>query len=158
MCGFHPWVGKIPWRRAQLPTPVFLPGESHGQKSLVGYNPWGHKSWTSLKQLSTPACIYFFNRLFLAVLDLLCYVGFSLVMASRSYFSLQYADSSLRRLLLLPSSGCRALRLQQLWLPGSKVQAQKLWHVGLFAPQLVRSSWTTDRNRVPCTSRWVIYH
>ena len=37
------WVGKIPWRRARQPTPVFLPRESHGQRSLVGYNPWGHK-------------------------------------------------------------------------------------------------------------------
>ena len=37
--GFDPWVGKIPWRRAWQPTPVFLPGESHGQRSLVGYNP-----------------------------------------------------------------------------------------------------------------------
>ena len=36
---FDPWVRKLPWRRAQQPTPVFLPGESHGQKSLVGYNP-----------------------------------------------------------------------------------------------------------------------
>ena len=34
---FHPWVRKIPWRRAWQPTPVFLPGESHGQSSLVGY-------------------------------------------------------------------------------------------------------------------------
>ena len=32
---------KIPWRREWLPTPVFLPGESHGQRSLVGYGPWG---------------------------------------------------------------------------------------------------------------------
>ena len=38
-----PWVGKIPWRRAWQPTPVFLPGESHRQKSLVGYSPWGRK-------------------------------------------------------------------------------------------------------------------
>ena len=37
--GFHLWVRKIPWRRAQQPTPVFLPGESHAQRSLVGYNP-----------------------------------------------------------------------------------------------------------------------
>ena len=35
--GFDPWVGKIPWRRAWQPTPVFLPAESHGQRSLVGY-------------------------------------------------------------------------------------------------------------------------
>ena len=38
--GFDPWVGKIPWRRAWQPTPVFLPGESHGQRSLVGCSPW----------------------------------------------------------------------------------------------------------------------
>ena len=37
--GFDPWVRKIPWRRKQQPTPVFLPGESHGQRSLVGYGP-----------------------------------------------------------------------------------------------------------------------
>ena len=36
-------VGKIPWRRAWQPTPVFLPGESHGQRTLAGYSPWGHK-------------------------------------------------------------------------------------------------------------------
>ena len=41
--GLDPWVGKIPWRREQLPTPVFLPGESHGQRSLAGephLGPW----------------------------------------------------------------------------------------------------------------------
>ena len=40
---FEPWVGKTPWRRAWQPTPVFLPGESCGQRSLVGYSPWGPK-------------------------------------------------------------------------------------------------------------------
>ena len=37
----HSWVGKIPWRRKWHPTPVFLPGKSHGQRSLAGYSPWG---------------------------------------------------------------------------------------------------------------------
>ena len=41
--GFNPWVGKILWRRKWQPTPVFLPGKSHGQKSLVGCSPWGSK-------------------------------------------------------------------------------------------------------------------
>ena len=41
--GFNPWVGKIPWRRACQPTPVFLPGESHGQRRVVGHSPWCHK-------------------------------------------------------------------------------------------------------------------
>ena len=38
-----PVLGMIPWRRAWQPTPVFLPGESHGQRSLMGYSPGGHK-------------------------------------------------------------------------------------------------------------------
>ena len=41
--GFDPWVRKIPWRRKWQPTPVFLPGESHEQRSLAGYSPWGCK-------------------------------------------------------------------------------------------------------------------
>ena len=40
---FDPWVGKIPWRRKWQPTPVFLPGQSRGQRSLAGYSLWGHK-------------------------------------------------------------------------------------------------------------------
>ena len=39
---FDPWVGKIPWRRARQPTPVLLPEESCGQRSLVVCSPWGH--------------------------------------------------------------------------------------------------------------------
>ena len=42
-CGLNPWVGKNPWRRARRLIPVFLPGESHGQRSLAGYSPWGCK-------------------------------------------------------------------------------------------------------------------
>ena len=37
--GFDLWVRKIPWGRKQQPTPVFLPGKSHGQRNLVGYSP-----------------------------------------------------------------------------------------------------------------------
>ena len=40
---FNPWVRKIPWRRARQPISAFLPGESHGQSSLAGYSPRGHK-------------------------------------------------------------------------------------------------------------------
>ena len=45
-----PWVRKIPWRKEWQPTAVFLPGESHGQKSLAGYSPWGHRR---VRRLST---------------------------------------------------------------------------------------------------------
>ena len=40
---FNPWVRKIPWKRKWQPTPVFSPWKSHGERSLAGYSPWGHK-------------------------------------------------------------------------------------------------------------------
>ena len=54
--GFSPWVGKIPWRREWQPTPVFWPGESHGQRSLAGDSPWGHKEWDMIERL-TPSWV-----------------------------------------------------------------------------------------------------
>ena len=50
--GFDPWVGKMPCRREWLPTPVFLPGKSHGQRSLVGCNPWRHKELDTTEGLT----------------------------------------------------------------------------------------------------------
>ena len=49
---FDPWVQKIPWRKKWQPIPVFLPGESHGQRRLEGYSLWVAESQTSLKRLS----------------------------------------------------------------------------------------------------------
>ena len=50
--GFDPWVGRIPWRREWLLTPVVLSGESHGQRSLVDYSPQGHKEWDTTEWLT----------------------------------------------------------------------------------------------------------
>ena len=50
-----PCIGKVPWRRKWQPTPLLLPGESRGQRSLVGYSPWGSQIDTRLKQLSMHA-------------------------------------------------------------------------------------------------------
>ena len=49
---FNPWVGKIPWRREWLPIPVFLPRAFHGQRSLAGYNPRGHKDSDTTERLT----------------------------------------------------------------------------------------------------------
>ena len=51
-CGFSPWVGKVPWRRKWQPIPVFLPGKSYGQKSLVDYSLWGYKEGDMTEQLN----------------------------------------------------------------------------------------------------------
>ena len=50
--GFNPWVGEIPWRRERLPTPVFLPGQFHGQRILMGYSPRGRKELDTTESLT----------------------------------------------------------------------------------------------------------
>ena len=52
--GSDPWVGKIPWRRKWQATPVFLPGESHGHRSLEGYRPWGRKGFLGGSLVKNP--------------------------------------------------------------------------------------------------------
>jgi len=52
------WIGKIPWRRVWQPTPVFLPGESYGLRSLVGYSPWGCKESDTI-EVTEQACKLF---------------------------------------------------------------------------------------------------
>ena len=62
-CGFDPWIGKIPWGRKWQPTPVFLPGKSHGQRSLPGYSPRGHKrvrcNWATIQHQQQCLCLPF---------------------------------------------------------------------------------------------------
>ena len=57
-CGFHPWVRRMPWRKKRRPTLEFLPGKSHGQRSLVGYSPWGCKEsdMTEYRHTSLISC------------------------------------------------------------------------------------------------------
>ena len=50
--GFNPWIRKILWRREWQPMPIFLPGESHGQRSLVNYSPWDCKESDMTEQLT----------------------------------------------------------------------------------------------------------
>ena len=59
--GFDPCVGKIPWRREQPPTPVFLPGEAHEQRSLAGYSPWGHTE-SDTTEAAEHACVHMFSH------------------------------------------------------------------------------------------------
>jgi len=53
--GFDPRLGKIPWRRKWQPTPVFLPGKSHGQRSWWGYSPWSRKE-SDTTEVTDHAC------------------------------------------------------------------------------------------------------
>ena len=75
-CEFNPWVRKIPWRRKWQPIPVFLPGESHGQRNLMGYSPWGRKDLDTTKQLNVNTIIYTYIWTIPSEL-LLCFKKFS---------------------------------------------------------------------------------
>ena len=58
--GVDPWVRKIPWRMKWQPTPVLLPGKSHGQRSLVGYSPWGRKESDTTGRLHFTSLLYIY--------------------------------------------------------------------------------------------------
>ena len=75
------WVRKIPWSRNWQPIPVFLPGKSHGQRSLVGYSPWSHKSRTWLSM-----CALIWNREF-------CPLYFCYIMLLSMYIFVFYIDT-----------------------------------------------------------------
>ena len=67
--GFNPCVGKIPWRRAWQPTPVFLPGESHGQRSLVATVYWVVKSQTQRSNLTGRHATHTYIHIYLHIGD-----------------------------------------------------------------------------------------
>ena len=94
---FNPWVRKIPWSRKWQPTPVFLPGKSHGERSLAGYSPWGHKESDTtehrhaddLCRISLPISLNRFHWMFLlaksGIQSILCQsLGYRL--ASSNFF------------------------------------------------------------------------
>ena len=65
--GSIPGSGRSPGKRAWLPTPVFLPGESHGQRSLMGYSPWGHKESDTTERLTLSQFHIYMEGCFFAV-------------------------------------------------------------------------------------------
>ena len=70
--GFNPWVGKLSWRRKWQPTPVFLPGKSHGQRSLASYSLWDCKE--SGHNVATKQQIFHCNMYHISI-PLLIYVA-----------------------------------------------------------------------------------
>ena len=67
-CGFDPWAGKIPWRRKRQPTPVLLPGKSHGQRNLGGYSPWSGQESDTTDHAPTPGYLPYQQEISLPIL------------------------------------------------------------------------------------------
>ena len=103
-CEFDPWVGKILWNRKWQPTPIFLPGKFHGQRSLVGYSSWGSKELDMTEWLDTYIYVFlkaivfhlfFFNW---NIADLQCFAGFRY---TAKWFSYTYMSLSVSLYRLL---------------------------------------------------------
>ena len=83
-CGIYPWVGKIPWRGAWQPNPVFLLGESHGQKEPGGLWSIGHKESNTTED--TLACMQLLLFFYSLVLELLASKLPILLVSSNSFY------------------------------------------------------------------------
>ena len=88
-CGFDPWVGKIPWSRKWQTGPVFLPGQFHRQRSLVGYSPWGYKESDVTEPLSTWIHIYIYIHIY-TYLYTYIYVGIYILFQILFHYKLLY--------------------------------------------------------------------
>ena len=64
---FGHWISKIPWRREWLPTPIFLPGETHGQRNLEGYRPQGRKESHTTERLTLSLSVFTFLLLWVGL-------------------------------------------------------------------------------------------
>ena len=80
--GSDPWVRKISWSRKWQPTPVFLPGEAHGQRSLVCYSPWGCKESDMTERLSNNKEDLVYSRHFIKA-EMMTVVGVVMVLGVR---------------------------------------------------------------------------
>ena len=74
-CGLNPWVRKMPWRRKWQPTPVFLPGIFHSQRSLAGYSPWGRRELDTTEHISVTWKPYFGTKLWIHHLPVLLHLS-----------------------------------------------------------------------------------
>ena len=113
-----PGLGRPPWRRKWQPTPVFLPGKSHGQRSLVGCSPWGCKEMdmTSWLNSNNSVLLYFFCFFFLAFTHILKY---------RYHRKVCILNDQLLWVVVTLRQNC--VEKRALWLGGSECQQRRVF-------------------------------
>ena len=133
-CEFNPWVGKIPWRRECLPTLVFVPEESHGQRRVASYSPQCHKE-LDMKQISRLTCNIFITVSYLLhwLLVYFCFYSFYAFHGVNRAFSIipfslisqhdSYIPLKKKRLF------CSCPRVFNIHLPLTKVHFQRILHL-----------------------------
>ena len=140
---FDLWVRKISWRGTWQHTPVLLPGESHGQRSLVGYNPWGRKGSDTTERLTLSLSFIFHHLIFnipqkgysqykrkhISPLGSVIYQKYSFLLISRGFLS---AHSTYYFQLLFgrnsKSSRACGLKLKHVAIPAMRLK-KELYHL-----------------------------
>ena len=166
------WVRSLGWRRAWPPTPGFLPGESHGQRSLVGYSPWGRKESDTTELLSVPSTArvsfsllkwnaslaFLFSEWFIFMLSPGRFLASRIHQISLSVIRLRINGLALGLWCCLGTTLeplCVAFSLQ--WL--LELALLVVWPTGLVALQRrVESSWPGGQTCLPCIGRWTLIH
>ena len=164
--GFDPQVGKTPWRRKWHPTPVFLPGESHGQRSLVGCSPWGDKESVRTEGLSTQTAFRFLMPMHIWQYDDLAAPGSAV--ACRVFAC---GAQALQLLHTGSRAYCAIVARQGLVLHGMWDLSCPISHTGsraycaIVARQglVPHGMWDLscpirDQTRVPYIARWILKH
>ena len=139
--GFDPWVANFPWRRKWQPTPVLLPGKSHGRRSLVGYSPWGRKDSDTTERLYFISYMYIYMilsmLLSLAVLGLLCCTRAFSSCGTQAFHCGDFSCCDAQALGYRGFGRCGSRC-------GSRDKYQQLPRIGLAAPQYMGSSQPRD--------------
>ena len=160
---------QLNFKSPHLYIEVSYKGTSKGKPGLSNLSNFFES--VSMNELKIPEFLFLFLQLIIYLFYFwLRWVfvaarGLSLVVVSGGYSSLRYVGFSLWWLLLLRSTGSRRVGFsscgrwaQQLWLAGSRAQAQQLWRTGLVVPRHVGFSRTRARTRVPCIGRQILNH
>ena len=114
---FYPWVWKIPWRRKWQPTPVLLPGKSHGRRTLEGHSPWG------CKELDTTERLHFLS--FLSLYYITC-ESIHICVQPQPYFPINPVIPNWQNHIIQPGASQVALVVK------NQPANADVWHVGLI--------------------------
>ena len=157
--GFDPGSGRFPWRRRNTrSTPAFLRGEFHGQRSLAGYNPWGHRVWHDWSAL---ACPYDISVIVVLSLSRVQFFVILQIVACQAPLSMEFSRPECWSGYPFPSPGDlpnpgikpTSSTLQAESLPAEPQGKPKKSGLGAH-PFSSRSSWPRKWTRVSCIAGW----